>query len=531
MSSDLGDDGQEVRSTKARSLTTAVSSSVQQTEASGKSNNPSFHAINIGNYCHFCCEHIQQPYCHECVNCGGIMCQQSILWGSNCLCYRMVDTTKDFCCPICARTAANKDAPLSYTILAYWIWKKVKMTWPMVIVSLSLESLKDNYLASTVRCEVEYHYRDKVIARTCLSKTCTCMGGAHVSQSRKLAEGVSFMKCNIEAGFPPNTFVIVDTHSDEYSGMLQHTGGHTGGTNTTITEIVTAYLGEEFLKGTANTSLAARSDKTVVTTKTGQEPWCKLTPNARGGRRVLMLVSCGPAIRVHHHFESMVELVDKDMFDFVLGFGGSGMLPSFISIIVRSLIVKCGVFRATDVWVLFCDLIAANQGIFDYTTTVLVYATTTKGKKNVECRQIVKNSPGRRVFGAEYRSCGTAGCNLSATNIHVYNCSTGRPKVSLLCLKCSWTFMWVRTDEDNEHFKRVHPVLVPQVFWHHFLPSTGLQNFFEGKGKGGKGNGKKRCHTVMDEHMMKDEVDPITMDINAMLKLATLHMAVKAHTG
>ncbi|KAG1756183.1 uncharacterized protein EDB91DRAFT_1241280 [Suillus paluster] len=460
MPSNLGHDGQVVRSTEARSLTTAVSSGVQQTEASGKSNNPSFHAINIGNYCHFCCDHIQQPYCHECVDCGGIMCQQSIPWGSSCIYYGTVDTTKD--------------APLPYAVLGYWIRKKVKMAWPMAIVSLSLESLKDNYLASTVRCEVEYHYKDN--RENLFVKELHMRGGAHVTQSRKLAEGVSFMKHNIEAGFPPNTFVIVDTHSNK--------------------EIVTTYLGEEFLKGTANASLAATSDESVITTKTGKEPWCKLTPNARGGRRVLML------------------LVDKDMFDFVLGFSGSGMLPSFISTIMRSLIVECG-------------------GILNYTTAVLVYATTTKGKQNVECHQIAKNSPGRHAFGTEYRSCGTAGCNLSVTNICVYNRSTGRPKVSLLCLKCGWTSVWVRTDEDNEHFKRVHPVLAPQVFWHHFPPSTGLQNFFvdltdnnkdkssqscrekEGKSKGGKGNAKKRRHAVMDEHMMEDEVNPIAMDVDA----------------
>ncbi|KAG1740747.1 uncharacterized protein EDB91DRAFT_1081845 [Suillus paluster] len=379
-----------------------MSSGVQQTEASGKSNNPSFHAINIGNYCHFCCDHVQQPYCHECVDCSGIMCQQSIPWGSDCLCYGMVDTTKDFCCPICARTTANEDAPLPYTVLAYWIWKKVKMTWPMAILFVK---------------DLHMH------------------GGAHVSQSRKLAEGVSFMKCNIEAGFPPNTFIIMDTHSDEYSGILQHTGGHTGSTNTTITGIVTAYLGEEFLKGTANTSLAARSDETVVTTKTGEEPWCKLTPNARGGRRVLML---------------------------------------------------CGMFGATDVWVSFWDLIAANQGILDCTTTVLVYTTTTEGKQNVECCQIAKNSPGCHAFGAKYRSCGTAGCNLSATNIHVYNCSTGES-----------TVLEVQLD-----------ICVGQII------SITWEK--EGKGKGGKGNGKKRCHAVMDEHMMEDEVNPIAIDIDTM---------------
>ncbi|KAG1740741.1 uncharacterized protein EDB91DRAFT_1248135 [Suillus paluster] len=80
----------------------------------------------------------------------------------------------------------------------------------------------------------------------------------HGHESRKLVPSIEFVQRNTKAGFPPNTFVIIDTHSDKYSGMLQHTGGHSGmlqhtgghsgGTNTTITEITAAYLGAELLQ-------------------------------------------------------------------------------------------------------------------------------------------------------------------------------------------------------------------------------------------------------------------------------------------
>jgi hypothetical protein len=135
--------------------------------------------------------------------------------------------------------------------------------------------------------------------------------GAHVSESKKLSPGVDFMQRNLQAGFPPNTFLVVDTHSDEYTGMLQHTGGHSGGTSTTITEILIAYLGTQFLQAMQQSSDVARSDRTVKKTVLGNQPWCDLTPRARGGWRGVLMVSCGPAIRVSHHFEAVKALVER----------------------------------------------------------------------------------------------------------------------------------------------------------------------------------------------------------------------------
>jgi hypothetical protein len=136
-------------------------------------------------------------------------------------------------------------------------------------------------------------------------------GAAHVTESKKLANAIQFFHRNILAGCPPNVFVVVDTHSDEFSGMLQHTGGHTGGANTTITEIMKAYLGNDFVGGMRASADAARKDTSVRKTLNGKVPWCDLTPKARGGRRGVFMVSCGPAIRVMHHFEQVRALVDK----------------------------------------------------------------------------------------------------------------------------------------------------------------------------------------------------------------------------
>ncbi|KAG1803287.1 uncharacterized protein BJ212DRAFT_1304614 [Suillus subaureus] len=130
-------------------------------------------------------------------------------------------------------------------------------------------SMKDDYLAKSVILEVKTHFQN------------------FNDNSKKLAPGIQFITHNIKAGLSPNTFLVMDIHYNEY----------TGGTNTTITKILTMYLGHDFLKSIALSSNAARSDKTVNRMVNGNAPWYNLTPHARRGWRGLFMASCGPAIR------------------------------------------------------------------------------------------------------------------------------------------------------------------------------------------------------------------------------------------
>jgi hypothetical protein len=147
-----------------------------------------------------------------------------------------------------------------------------------------------------------------------------------------------------------------------------------------------------------------------------------------------------------------------------------------VSNTVRSFMMEMGVFGRKDVWAGVCQQLATSNDFLEYTTAVVVYSSYETGRRTVECRQITKDIPGVRAFGFEFKACATAGCNPSAADMRVFNKHNG--KVHLRCLKCEWRSAWVRTDQDNEHFKRVHKILAPTVFWHHFPPSTGLQNYF-----------------------------------------------------
>ncbi|KAG2029993.1 hypothetical protein BDR03DRAFT_987384 [Suillus americanus] len=382
------------------------------------------------------------PHKHKCVNCGAIVCEQFLPRSSGCIFLRTVEVAdKDFQCPMCLRLGDGKDAPLRYAFIGFSRRKKVEMAWPMCIINLNLESMKDDYLARTVTLEAQNHYR--TFLANLFTLTLHMRGGAHVSELKKLAPSAEFIVRNMKAGLLPNTFLILDTHSDKYTSMLQHTGGHTGGTSTTIIEILTAYLGNEFMQVLAESSQVARSDKTTIKTISGSEPWCDLSAHARGGWRGVLM----PSFRSREGFGGNINAVD-----FVVGFGGSGTLPLMVASAVQSFVMEIGIFGCTDIWPAVCDMLTLSNDFLDYTTAVVVFANKVGEQRAVECRQIGKDIPGVRAFGYEFKSCPTPGCQPVPADMRVYNHGV---KVQLCCLKCKWRSSFVRTDEDNKHFKRV----------------------------------------------------------------------------
>ncbi|KAG2149225.1 hypothetical protein DEU56DRAFT_752877 [Suillus clintonianus] len=190
--------------------------------------------------------------------------------------------------------------------------------------------------------------------------------------------------------------------------MLQKTSGHTGGTSTTITKI---------LKGS---SLAARGDNTVMSTVRGYAPWCNLSLNARGVWRGLFMVSCSPA-NMKHLFEAVKALVQNNVIDFVLAFGGSGTLPFMISNTIHTFIAETSVFGQTNVCSAVCNMVSLSFNFLDYTTAVVVFTSIIDNRHVLECRQI-----GKAIAGDQ----GVSQCQRTS----------------------------VRTDEDNKHFKKVNVV-------------------------------------------------------------------------
>jgi hypothetical protein len=165
----------------------------------------------------------------------------------------------------------------------------------------------------------------------------------------------------------------------------------------------------------------------------------------------------------------------SDIFDFIIGFGGSSTLPVNVGPMVQAFVRNATLFGIPDVWDSLCELLASSPDVLDYNTVVIVYGSYVEGRRIVESREIGKHCPPYRVFGHEFSACAKEGCRPEVSDNRV---STKNGKVRITCAKCQWTSAWVPIDRDNEYFFRVKHTIAPKLFWHHFPPSAGLRNFF-----------------------------------------------------
>ncbi|KAG2339090.1 hypothetical protein BDR05DRAFT_951395 [Suillus weaverae] len=87
------------------------------------------------------------------------------------------------------------------------------------------------------------------------------LGGGKSLKSMKDDYLVGALHLRPRTIFGPTSTIYV---FDKFSRMLQHTGGHSSGTSTTITEIMQAYLGEEFVAMMKASANRARNDTTIL---------------------------------------------------------------------------------------------------------------------------------------------------------------------------------------------------------------------------------------------------------------------------
>ena len=68
--------------------------------------------------------------------------------------------------------------------------------------------------------------------------------GGQASISKYEEDRTGFIKTTVQEGRPPNMIIVLDTHSDTFTGQLQATGGlTTSGTTLTLPSLVTGYVG------------------------------------------------------------------------------------------------------------------------------------------------------------------------------------------------------------------------------------------------------------------------------------------------
>ena len=120
----------------------------------------------------------------------------------------------------------------------------------------------------------------------------------------------NFIKKSIRESRPPNLVIVLDTHSDTFSGQLQATGGLTGvSTTMTLPDLIKTYVGEGILQEMVEAWKLARSYNIIHEVSPGLAPWADITPKVRGGWRVMIMVSCGSAVKQPNHWEYITQLL------------------------------------------------------------------------------------------------------------------------------------------------------------------------------------------------------------------------------
>lgn len=123
---------------------------------------------------------------------------------------------------------------------------------------------------------------------------------------------LDFIKKSLDGGRPPNLIIVLDTHCDTFSGQLQVAGGLTGQSSTrTLPDLVRTYVGDATLQQMAHVSAIARSYNTIPEISPGVWPAADITPKARGGWRVMVMVSCGSSVRTQMHWEYITQLFSQ----------------------------------------------------------------------------------------------------------------------------------------------------------------------------------------------------------------------------
>jgi hypothetical protein len=197
---------------------------------------------------------------------------------------------------------------------------------------------------------------------------------------RKGGEGVrgklmtihqNFIRKFMNDGRPANIVIVLDTHSDTFSGQLQAAGGLTGVSSTlTLPDLVRTYVGNATLQEMGKASVQARTYNTIHEIRPGVVPWADITPKVRGGWRIMVMVSCGSSVRQPVHWDQITQLFTKQ----VLQLSAFHKLTRFV--------VTCWIFSLGLVGMKLC-LMTFNLSSMAWWRTSLSTACRMSGRQSV----------------------------------------------------------------------------------------------------------------------------------------------------
>lgn len=262
-------------------------------------------------------------------------------------------------------------------------------------------------------------------------------------------------------------------------------------------EVLNKFCGEELLDAMKETTNAARGQKRD---NPQEMDWYDASPYSRGGWRGLFLSTCSPAMRAPESFNDLKRLVERyasdplysfphgaqcnsrDMFDFILGFAGSSMLPMQVKHVFSQVADRIAIDKTAGIWDTISRVIGQDITFLEVNTAVVIYRE--RGTETVVSRKIGRHFPPLRPWGVEFHACATPGCDPDSRDLVVR--SDGH-KAKVVCRICGWKSAWVK-GKDRENLIFQLDSTLPTVYWHHYPPSEALKKLFVNvsQGQGGE---------------------------------------------
>lgn len=135
------------------------------------------------------------------------------------------------------------------------------------------------------------------------------MIGGKGGSKDKQSKSTKFLQRAWECGLPGNTIIILDSHSDPFTGEVQTSKG--GKHYAAILDVLKTCLGSSVLREMARASTVARGWCKKIQLENGDRPWPQVSPKVRGGWRVLIILACGATITVDGAWKGLKKLIEE----------------------------------------------------------------------------------------------------------------------------------------------------------------------------------------------------------------------------
>lgn len=121
-----------------------------------------------------------------------------------------------------------------------------------------------------------------------------------------MAKAVDFIKRSVESRVPSNTFIVLDTHSDDRNGFLLVGGSQRCPQHSLTSDVVDRFCGEA-LAG----AMGRAAEEALQAEPPRGDDWYSDSAFFRGGWRGLLLATCSPVMRMDASFHNVRGLVER----------------------------------------------------------------------------------------------------------------------------------------------------------------------------------------------------------------------------